>query len=265
MIKFMAMRAYDLHRIENMGLILCLIFFLWVAVFPVNQSWSSTEVDNSLYGELLKKHVKNGVVDYQGFKHEEAKLDRYLEVLEKVDTKQLSRNERFAFYINAYNAWTIKLILSGYPGIKSIKDLGSVFKSPWKKKISRIDGGILTLDNIEHDILRPRFKDPRVHFAVNCASKGCPPLRSEPYEGRILDRQLDEMTRAFINQPEMNRLEGRNLYVSSIFKWFAKDFNRDVVGFFLKYADEDLKKELVANKEKIKITYLDYDWSLNGK
>ena len=254
-----------MKRQNKIGFLILLISFIWGSSIQVNQGWSSTEVDNGLYGELLKDHVKNGVVDYQGFKNEEAKLDRYLKTLEKVDTNRLSGNGQFAFYINAYNAWTIKLILSGYPGIKSIKELGSRFRSPWKKKISHIDGDVLTLDNIEHDILRPRFKDPRVHFAVNCASKGCPPLRSEPYEGRVLDQQLDEMTHAFINKPAMNRLEGRNLYVSSIFKWFSKDFNKDVIGFFLKYADGDLKKGLEAKKEKIKIKYLDYDWSLNGK
>ena len=95
---------------------------------------TSASVDNRPYAELLAKYVNNGVVDYQGFKSEEAKLDRYLKILEDTDTKSLSPNEQFAFYINAYNAWTIKLILSAYPDIKSIKDLGSLFKSPWKKK-----------------------------------------------------------------------------------------------------------------------------------
>ena len=222
-------------------------------------------VDHSLYAELLGKYVKTGVVDYQGFKNEEAKLNQYLKVLEKTDTKTLSRNEQFAFYVNAYNAWTIKLILGGYPGVKSIKDLGSLFKSPWKKKICRIDGGVITLDNIEHNILRPEFKDPRVHFAINCAAKSCPPLRSEPYSGSELDQQLDEMTRAFINDLESNRLEDHTLYVSSIFKWFGEDFNKDIIGFFLKYAKGNLKEQLEANKEKIKVKYLDYDWSLNGK
>jgi len=222
-------------------------------------------VDHSLYAGLLKKYVKDGVVNYQGFKNEESVLDQYLKVLEKVDSKVLSRSEQFAFYINAYNGWTIKLILSEYPGVKSIKELGSLFKSPWKKKISRIDGQIITLDDIEHNILRPRFKDPRVHFAVNCASKSCPPLRSEPYHGYDLDRQLNEMTMAFINDFENNRLEDHTLYVSSIFKWFAKDFNKDIIGFFFKYAKEDLKEQLEAGKGKIKVEYLDYDWSLNGK
>lgn len=227
--------------------------------------WPDTTADHRLYAELLEKYVKNGVVDYQGFKKEEAELDRYLKILERTDTKALSRNEQFAFYINAYNAWTIKLILSAYPGIQSIKDLGGLFKSPWKMKIARIDGDVITLDNIEHDILRPRFKDPRIHFAVNCASKSCPPLRSEPYRGDVLDHQLTEMTEAFINDPSYNRLQGGVLYVSSIFKWYSEDFNDDIVGFFMKYAEGELKKELRNHAGGVEVEYLDYDWSLNGQ
>lgn len=221
--------------------------------------------DNHIYSELLKKYVKVGVVDYSGFKKEEQRLDQYLAILEKTDTRSLSTAHRFAFYVNAYNAWTIKLILGGYPDIESIKDLGSVFKSPWKKKIVRVDGKTLTLDNIEHDILRPEYKDPRVHFAVNCASKGCPPLVSEPYEGEILDQQLDGATKAFLSDPERNRLEGNTLYVSKIFKWFAEDFNNDIVAFFIKHTEGDLRKNLEANTGRIKVKHLDYDWSLNGK
>jgi hypothetical protein len=227
--------------------------------------WSAGAVDNSLYADLLKKYVKEGVVDYQGFKNEEAKLDAYLKVLEKTDAGELSRNEQFAFYINAYNAWTIKLILTGYPGVKSIKDLGSIFKNPWKKEIVRIDGDVLTLDNVEHDILRPRFKDPRVHFAVNCASKSCPPLISEPYRGADLNEQLNSSTQSFLNNKKENYLQENTLYASRIFKWFNDDFNNDVVGFFMTFAEGDLKERLVANRDRIKVTYLDYDWSLNGK
>ena len=225
---------------------------------------SGTAVDNGLYGELLKKYVRDGKVDYAGFKTEEAKLDRYLKILENVDPGILSRNEQFAFYINAYNAWTIKLILSGYPGVTSIKDLGSLLKSPWKKKIVRIDGKVITLDHVEHEILRPRYKDPRVHFAINCAAKSCPPLRPEPFNGNILDRQLDDSTRSFINNPQSYRLDDSELYVSRIFKWFSEDFNEDIFGFFLKYATGNLKKELEANSDRIKVKYLPYDWSLNG-
>jgi len=221
-------------------------------------------VDNSIFSDLLEKYVTDGVVDYAGFKKDESRLDAYLKVLEGVNTGALDRDGQFAFYVNAYNAWTLKLILSGYPGVESIKDLGSVFKSPWKKEIVRIDGRLTTLDHVEHGILRPRFKDARVHFAINCASKGCPPLITEPYQGDILAQQLDAVTRAFLNDPEYNRLEGNILYVSRIFKWFKEDFNKDILGFFLKYAKGQLKEGLEAGKGSVKIKYLDYDWSLNG-
>ena len=241
-----------------------IILLIMTAVFP-SAAGAGITVDHRLYTDLLSKFVKNGFVDYQGLKKEEAQLNRYLGQLEKTDVEELSRPEQFAFYVNAYNAWTIKLILSAYPGIQSIKDLGTLFKSPWKKKIVRIKGQVLTLDNIEHDILRKRFKDPRVHFAVNCASKGCPPLRSEAYRGGILNRQLDQMARAFINDPARNRLDGRTLYVSKIFKWFAEDFDDNIVDYFLKYAQGNLKKQLETGRREIKIEYLNYDWSLNGE
>jgi len=226
--------------------------------------WSAESLDQSVYADLLQKYVTNGEVSYQGFKKEEASLDRYLGELEKTDTGRLSRNEQLAFYINAYNGWTIKLILSKYPNIKSIKELGSLFATPWKKKICRIDGKLLSLDDIEHGIIRPRFQDPRIHFAVNCAAKGCPPLLSEPYQGSEIDRQLEGVVRAFINDPARNRLEGNILYVSKIFDWYGEDFKEGVIGFFLKYGEGDLKKDLTSRKDRVRIEYLDYDWSLNG-
>jgi len=227
-------------------------------------SGSGQAVDHSVYADLLKKYVKDGVVNYRGFKEEESRLDGYLKVLEKTDSKNLNRNEQFAFYINAYNAWTIKLILSKYPDIKSIKNLGTLFQSPWEKRICRIDGKGLSLDEIEHKILRPVFKDPRVHFALNCASKGCPSLISEPYTGSHLGRQLDTSAQRFIHDPQKNYLQNETLFVSSIFKWYAQDFGNDIPGFFSRYASEGLGAKLAANSGKIKIVYLDYDWSLNG-
>jgi hypothetical protein len=186
-------------------------------------------------------------------------------VLEATDSKKLSHNQRFAFYINAYNAWTIKLILTAYPDITSIKDLGSWLQSPWKKKICRIDGKLLSLDHIEHEILRPVFKDPRVHFAINCASRGCPPLRPEPYTGKKLDQQLTSATQAFLNDPQKTYLKNETLFVSKIFKWFAEDFNNDIDGFITKYATNPLKTQLTSTTGKVRVEYLDYDWSLNGK
>ncbi len=242
-----------------------LIFIFFISLVWAPRAWSKVTVDHSIYGDLLARYVDKGHVDYQGFKTAEQKLNQYLAVLETIDVKKLSHNEQFAFYINAYNAWTIKLILSGYPGVTSIKDLGSIFKSPWKKKICRIDGDIITLDDIEHNILRPKFKDPRVHFAINCAALSCPPLMSQPYLGSTLNRQLDDAARAFVNDPKSNYLDGNTLYVSKIFKWFSEDFDNDVIGFFLIHADSDFKKELESKRENIKIKYLHYDWSLNGE
>ena len=239
------------------------LFFLLVSL--PGPTWSMDKVDHSIFADLLRKYVNNGVVDYRGFKEEEGKLDQYLKVLEQTDVNGLAQDHQFAFYVNAYNASTIKLILTGYPGIESIKDLGSLFKSPWKKKFVRIDGNVITLDNIEHDILRARFKDPRVHFAANCAAKSCPPLISKPYDGDILNEQLDRSARNFLSDPEKNRLEGNTLYVSKIFRWYAKDFDKDVVGFFLRFVEGELNDKLLADRDKIKIKYLDYDWSLNGK
>lgn len=233
---------------------------LWICV----ANGYTAEVDHSLYTSLLKRHVEDGVVDYRGFQKDEAILDRYLDILAAVEPKALSENARFAFYANAYNAWTIKLILSRYPDIGSIKELGGLFSSPWKKKIARIDGELLTLDQIEHDILRKQFKDPRVHFAVNCASKGCPPLQGEPFLGERLDDQLNRAAIAFINNPRFNRLEGDTLWASKIFDWFGEDFDENIVDTFIHYAEPSLKAKLEKNKDRLKIRFLDYDWSLNG-
>jgi len=243
---------------------MALILMVFIATTGSHMAIADAGVDHVIFGNLLGKYAANGQVDYQGFKSEEKNLDAYLSQLEAVSVDSLGQKEKFAFYTNAYNAWTIKLILGGYPGIKSIKDLGSLFKSPWKKKFVKIHGETLTLDDIEHNILRPQFKDPRVHFAVNCASKGCPPLAASPYTGDKLDAQLDAATVAFINDPEKNRLEGNVLYVSRIFKWFSGDFNDDVLSFFLKYSNRTLKADLLRKGDDIKIQYLDYDWSLNG-
>ena len=189
--------------------LICWMTSLTIGWIPILRPAISAErVDHGLYAQLIEKHVKAGVVDYGGMKRQEKMLDQYLALLEGTDTDALTKNERFAFYVNAYNAWTIKLILTGYPGVKSIKDLGTLFQSPWKKKLVKINGEDVSLDHIEHDILRPQFKDPRIHFAVNCASKSCPPLISEPYQGTTLDEQLDANTRAFVNNPKENRLEG---------------------------------------------------------
>ena len=246
-----------------LGLALVLTLFLLIQVLlPAKQCQAAT-VNHGIWAELLGKYVTPDGVDYTGFKKEEGRLDQYLKVLEGTDPEKLGRNEHYAYYINAYNAWTIKLILSDYPGVSSIKDFGTIFKSPWQKKWVRVNGDAITLDHVEHDILRPRYKDPRVHFAINCSAVSCPPLRPEPYLAQTLDQQLDDATRSFINDADSYRLEGHTLYVSRIFKWFSEDFKKDALGFYLQYAESGLKQKLTQNKDRIRVKYLHYDWSLN--
>lgn len=227
--------------------------------------WTMAAVDHGLFGELLKKYVHDGKVDYAGFKAEEDKLDRYLQHLEGVQPGELPRNEQLAFYINAYNAYTIKLVLTGYPNIKSIKDLGTLWRSPWKKEFVRLEGRTMTLDDIEHGIIRPRFQDPRIHFAVNCAARSCPPLLSEPYGGDTLDRQLDGVATAFVNDPDRNHLKENTLHVSKIFDWYDDDFKEGIVAFFIQYGSSDLRSRIKGIGDRIKVQYLPYDWTLNGK
>ena len=235
-----------------------------LALLP-SKTWARPPVDHGIFGRLLKSHVQNGWVDYRGFKKDERQLDAYLDQMAQIDPQTLGRNEQMAFYINAYNAWTIKLILENYPGVASIKDLGSFFRSPWKKKFVKINGETVTLDHLEHDILRPVFKDRRVHFAVNCASKSCPPLLNEPYSGAALDGQLEAAALAFVNDPQSNYLKGDTLYVSRIFKWFGEDFGNDIRKFVQSYARGEFAGRLEGQGDGLTIRYLDYDWSLNGK
>ena len=241
-----------------------LILLTLVISFPVTlPAASAIHVDNTIYASLLKKYVSDGRVDYDGFKTEENRLDQYLDILSRTDTESLPADERFAFYINAYNAFTIKLILTRYPEIDSIKDIGGLFSSPWSIRFIELDGQKISLDTIEHDILRPRFRDARIHFAVNCASKGCPPLRNEPYEGNRIDRQLDDQTRRFLNAPGNVVFENGTLYLSKLFKWFEEDFTPSPVAFVKSYAAGELEKKLDARSESARISYLNYDWSLN--
>ena len=241
------------------GTLLCLFFAGFVG------TGQAAGVDNRIYKTLLEKHVKKGRVSYDGFKADERLFDQYLAVLSATDPAQLTRNHKFAFYINAYNAFTIKLILTKYPDINSIKEIGSFFSNPWSKKFISLNGRTVSLDFIEHDVLRPQFKDPRIHFAINCAAKSCPPLLDRPYEGDKIETQLDEQTKAFINNPKSTFVKENTLFLSKIFDWFEEDFNDNPLGFVRMYAGDRLKKELDNAGPEIKLNYLYYDWTLNRR
>ena len=239
------------------------ILIMVCSLFSGSFSLARDDIDNTVYALLLKKHVINKRVNYDGFKRDEALLDNYLTILSETDVKSLTGNRRFAFYINAYNAFTIKLVLTKFPGINSIKEIGGFFSSPWSKKFILLQGRRVSLDYIEHDILRPEFKDPRVHFAINCASKSCPSLLNEPYESSILESQLDNQAKKFINDPKNTFFKGDTLFISKIFQWFKKDFSDNPLLFIQQYASIKLKEKFNLQKGSMTIRYLDYDWSLN--
>jgi len=229
------------------------------------KGWS--EELHGRWNALLEAHVLDGGVDYLGFKRDEEKLAAYLAQLDAIDPDRLESAERLAFYINAYNAYTVKLILENFQDnrpVASIKKIGGFFSSPWSIRLVRIGGRLLTLDNIEHDIIRPQFRDPRIHFAINCAARSCPPLRGEAYVGERLERQLDDSTAAFLNDPNATFVAGNVLHLSKIFDWFSEDFGDDAASFIARYARGELAAAIKAAGPSLRLKFLPYDWSLNG-
>jgi Protein of unknown function, DUF547 len=234
---------------------------------------------------LLKRHVRvlrNGqasLVHYAGFAADRGELRVYLDSLSAVPAAAFAgwpRAERQAFLINAYNAFTVELILTRYPDLKSIKDLGNLLQSPWKRSWITLLGGTLSLDDIEHGLLRKRgdFDDPRVHFAVNCASIGCPALREEAFVAARLDAQLDEQTRRFMSDRTRNRWnpQRQRLELSKIFDWYGEDFRlghrgiTSLEAFAATFAD--LLADGAADRTRLRsgpveIGFTDYDWALN--
>ncbi len=209
--------------------------------------------DHKDWDQLLQQYVDNkGGVDYAGLKQNEAKLDKYLMTLAKATPSDLwSREEGLAYWINAYNAFTFKLILNNYP-VTSITNLDG--GDPWKVKWIKLGGKTYSLNNIEHDIIRPRYKDPRIHFAVVCAAKSCPPLLNRSFRPAILNRQLHEVTKQFINNKAYNDTDG-DVRVSKIFEWYQEDFG-DLNTYLNKYLTTPITNDQA-------IGFMDYDWSLN--
>lgn len=222
-------------------------------------------VDN--WAKLLRDHVVQGKVDYQGMLRDSSLLDEYLITLEKTDLKAISNQEKLALFINGYNACTVRLILDHSTKgavVGSIKDIGSWFSSPWDIRFCSIGGTKYTLNEIEHDVIRAQFTEPRVHFALNCASKSCPPLASVPYQGATLDAQLEKQAIDFVNNPRSNFVQDSTLHLSKIFDWYKKDFPGGVYNFVKKYASGALLQQLSTSPDTLPIRYNEYDWSLNN-
>jgi len=236
---------------------------------------SKQTVDHSAWTKLLGTYVKPGPdglnrVDYAAFKRGgRTALKQYISKMQTIDPQRLNRNEQFAFLANLYNAKTIDIVLDHYP-VKSIKDIslgGGLFAAftggPWKAKVLRINGVALSLNDIEHGILRKVFKDPRVHYAVNCASIGCPNLGTKAWTGTGLSDQLDAAARAYINHSRGARVTSKGLIVSSIYNWFKADFggtDKGVIAHLKRYASPELAKKLAKVSS---ISSHAYDWRLN--
>ncbi len=246
--------------------------------------------DHNSFNDLLGKYVTNGRVDYPNFKKDQTRLETYLAYLQKVNSSEFNAwtlNGQKAYWINAYNALTLKAILDHYP-IKpggfiararfphnSIRQIADVWDTP----MLRLAGKMRTLNEIEHEILRKRYHDPRLHFVLVCASIGCPLIENKAFTGADLDARLDQAARNFLNNPDKLRLDvsSNTLYLSSIFDWFGEDFqstgadglaltkykgdDKGVIRFVLKYASTETTEFILQQHPKLE--YLDYDWSLN--
>lgn len=260
----------------------CAHLMLLAALLVGSSAWAQFDPGHAGWDALLKKHVrwlpdgKQSRVDYDGFKADRAALKQVLTAMSAVPPAEFERwprEQQMAFLVNAYNAFTVELILTRWPDLKSIKDLGTLLQSPWKKKFFVLLGEERHLDWIEHEQLRARYQDPRVHAALNCASIGCPALRNEAFTVPKLQAQFDDGMQRFMSDRTRNRVAGGKLEVSLIFKWFREDFEQGWLGFhkledvFVRYAaqlSDQPDEQRLLREGLLPVSYLQYDWSLNS-
>ncbi|HMB63936.1 MAG TPA: DUF547 domain-containing protein [Eudoraea sp.] len=234
-------------------LVVCFLSFSTNAGKSILSSEYVQTLDHSAWNTLLKKYVDTaGNVDYKSLKNDKNKLDEYLGYLAGNVPSGSDEKEKLAYYINLYNAATVKLILDHYP-VKSIKDINA----PWDKKWVHLGEKLVSLGDIEHKILR-RMNEPRIHFAINCASYSCPKLLNEAFTSSQLELQLQKAARDFVGDPSRNKIASDRLQLSNIFKWYIKDFTENSA--LVVYIDQLSDTAIAADA---KIDYLKYDWSLN--
>ncbi|RDV36991.1 DUF547 domain-containing protein [Bradymonadaceae bacterium TMQ3] len=226
--------------------------------------------DHSALDALLSEHVnaEAGHVDYQGIREERADLDAYLSALARADATALNEDEQLAMLINAYNACTLRLIVDNLP-IDSIRDIND----PWGEPRCEVAGYMLSLDAIEHGLIRPLYEDPRIHFAVNCAARSCPHLAESAYTGAEIDAQLDARTRATLSDTKFARIEGDTLYLTKIMDWYGGDFTNPAyrgstgerADYVEIYTSEAIRARLQdENAPEVDVVFMDYDWALNA-
>ncbi len=256
-----------------------LLFITWscnsFADTSLAQYWSHSKadseitIDHSSWNRLLSIYIE----EKQGLNYfryssvspaDREELASYLDRLQSVIVTQLNQRQQYAYWINLYNALTIKVILDHYP-VKSIRKISYslLVRGPWKKNLVTVEGMKLSLDDIEHEILRPVFRDNRIHYAVNCASIGCPNLQATAFTADNIESLLDDAARQYINHPRGVTIHGDQLIVSSIFDWYVEDFggsDREIIKHLIQYAEPGLARELATFR---KISDYEYDWRLN--
>lgn len=256
------MYTSDYGRLLLVSLSIILIFLTGCAVQDYPSS--SKPISHATFDSLLRQHVSEaGLVDYRGFIQDSIQLQDYLQLLSRnhPNDEHWSREERIAYWINAYNAFTIKLIMDYYP-VASIKDIKSgipFVNTVWDIKFINIEGAEYDLNNIEHGILRPKYNEPRIHFAVNCASISCPKLQNFAYTGDQLDQQLDEAAREFFNDPDKNKIAPDRLQLSKILNWYWGDF-KDQYESRVELVNKYVETSVNTDAE---VDFLEYDWGLN--
>jgi hypothetical protein len=221
-------------------------------------------VDHATFDGLLRAVVRDdGRVDYARLRADPAPLDAYLAMLREVEFAPLGRDEKLALLINAYNAFTLRLVLDHWP-LRSIRDIPEAER--WDADRWRIGELTLSLTEIEHDLLRANFREPRIHFAINCASIGCPPLRREAYRTADLESQLEDQTRRVHGDPRFVRFgPGAELRLTRIYEWYRGDFEQ-VAGSIVTYAAKYTPSLAAALEQGVRpaLVWFDYDWNLNG-
>ena len=262
-------------------LALILIFPMQAVAAPKAEYWaiwdkvneqSIEKVDHSSWQEIISRYVEAGEdginrLDYRNLlAQDRSKLEDYLRQVSDLHPTEYTRDEQLAYWINLYNALTVKVILDHYP-TKSILDISispGLFKfGPWDKRLITIDGVRLSLNDIEHRILRPIWKSPLIHYALNCASIGCPNLSRTAYDGKNVHRMLEQAAISYVNHPRGVRVTKRRIKLSKIYKWYRSDFGRndqEVLDHILKYASAELKEKI---DRRSKINRYGYDWKLN--
>lgn len=256
----------------NTKIALVLVTFLIGSSNLFADAPSQFDQTHRVWDSWLKKYVKVSgpvsTVDYKAAKESPDLLKGYLNEVTIVTKQQydgFNDNQKLAYLINAYNAWTVQLILDNYP-VKSIKDVGSLFKSAWKKKFFKLFGEEQHLDGIEHGIIRENFQEPRIHFAVVCASIGCPQLRNEAFLATKLEQQLEDGAKSFLGDTSRNKFDAaeKKLHLSMIFKWYGDDFKKkkgSVQEFVASYMGKTAEEKKVITTADL--DFLNYDWSLN--